>query len=641
MLGTSGAARPLIDKNRLLTLAENVGNMGHWGWELTSDSMALSTQVLEMMGNPAPAPATLDDMFARCHPDDRAGVREQLDEAIGGGTGFELDVRVRHSDGAYRTFIVRGQPEYDGARRLIAMYGVASDVTDAFAAIQALQDRTEMLGLAAELAHMGHWVWSKGDEALSYCSEEMARLHQLNPEDFLRRYARPEDVGGCVAAEHRERYRQIVRRAISNAQAYETEYRIELADGTRREIREIGQPIFSESGRFVRFIAAAQDITEAKRREGELTRAKVRLEVQAETLRRSEVRLRDVIEGSIQGIVVLRAGRPVFANVSYAAMMGFAGSEAVIADAAFFEAPVWREMVAGAPLSRRRLNVLARDGRSLWIDSVGRRIDWDGEPALLLTVMDVTEQELAQSELRKKTAELQELNLQKDKLFSIIAHDLRSPFNSVIGFADLLAVKARELSPGKIASYAQIVRESASGVHDLLDNLLAWASYQIRDAALKLAPVHLKSAADGSLEPLVHMAEAKGITIVNGITDAWVLADEALVRIVIRNLVSNAIKFSRNGGVVRLSAARIDQAAPMVRVTVRDDGVGIPAGADLFQLGNSASLPGTGGEKGTGLGLYLCRDIVVRHGGTIDVDSQAGAGAAFHFTLPYAPEPAA
>jgi PAS domain S-box-containing protein len=633
----NGATRPLIDKNRLLTLAENAGNMGHWGWDLADDSVAFSDQVLEMLGRPQPPPATLDDALALCHPEERDGVREQLDDAIANRSGFEFDVRVRHTDGGFRTLIIKGQPEYDGAKRLIAMYGIASDVTEAFAAIHALQDSTEMLALAAALARLGHWVWSKEEERLSFCSDEMARLHGLSTDAFLEQYAKPERLAACVVPEHRERYDDIVRRAIAGGHSYETEYRIELADGTRREIREIGQPIFARGGRFVRFIATAQDITDDKRREAELTRAKMRLEVQADSLKRSEAKLRHVVEGSLQGIIVVRDSRPLFANQAYAAMMGYASPEEVIARSEFSKCPICQEIASGAVSVKRRLNIMAQDGRSLWVDFIGRPIDWDGSPAMLLTVIDVTEQELAQAELRRKTVELQELNLQKDKLFSIIAHDLRSPFNSVMGFADLLAAKARELSPGKVASYAQMVRESAGGVHDLLDNLLAWASYQIRDGALKLVPLDLAVTATSSLEPLVHMAEAKGITVVNAISNTWVLGDEALVRIVIRNLVSNGIKFSRNGGYVRISAARVDDPSPMIRVTVRDDGVGIPAGADLFKLGTGGSSPGTRGEKGTGLGLYLCHDIITRHGGTISVDPATGAGAAFHFTLPTAP----
>src|SRR5262249_55487473 len=134
----------------------------------------------------------------------------------------------------------------------------------------------------------------------------------------------------------------------------------------------------------------------------------------------------------------------------------------------------------------------------------------------------------------------------------------------------------------------------------------------------------------------------------NGIGALSGMGDEALVRIVIRNLVSNGIKFSRNRGVVQLTAAPITETtadgAPMsmVRMTVRDDGVGMSAAAlaNLFELDRTVSALGTRGERGTGLGLFLCRDIVTRHGGTVTVDSTPGAGTSFHFTLPAALVPA-
>ncbi|MBY0511117.1 MAG: PAS domain-containing sensor histidine kinase, partial [Rhodospirillaceae bacterium] len=288
--------------------------------------------------------------------------------------------------------------------------------------------------------------------------------------------------------------------------------------------------------------------------------------------------------------------------------------------------------------SHRQSKTATADGRTIWTDSIGRRIDWEGEPAILMTVIDVTERYLAEEELKRKTRELQKLNAQKDKLFSIIAHDLRSPFTSVIGFADLLVTKARALSHGQTISYAQIVREAASGVQNLLDNLLAWASFQMRDGALKIEPLDMAGAVAASIEPLTYMAETKGVSIVNNVTGLTVMGDEALVRIVIRNLISNSIKFSRNGGLVQVNGARVetDGNPPMVRVTVRDDGTGIsPAAmATLFELDRTVSAPGTRGEQGTGLGLYLCRDIVERHGGTVTVDSAPGQGTSFHFTLP-------
>ncbi len=258
--------------------------------------------------------------------------------------------------------------------------------------------------------------------------------------------------------------------------------------------------------------------------------------------------------------------------------------------------------------------------------------------ALFGLVIDVTQAlRRSEDELQRRTFELEQLNLQKDKLFSIIAHDLRSPFNSIIGFSDLLVSNARDLSHGQTVSYAQIVRESAIGVHNLLDNLLAWASFQIRDGALKLEPLNMAAVAVASLEPLAYMAETKGVTISNGIGDVTALGDEALVRIVIRNLVSNGIKFSRNGGVVQLTAAPLlELGKSMIRVSVRDDGIGMSGAIleNLFTLDRTASAPGTRGERGTGLGLFLCRDVIARHGGTVSVESTPGAGTTFHFTLP-------
>lgn len=393
-------------------------------------------------------------------------------------------------------------------------------------------DQAEMLKLAARLAHLGHWIWSRDTGRLSFCSDELARIHDLTPAVFIARFPHPAMLEAVIVPSDRARYRAAVEAAIAGPSAYEIEYGIETAAGVGKHLRETGGPVRDARGGLTRFIAAVQDVTAARRREHALARA--------------------------------------------------------------------------------------------------------------------------QDELRRRTGELEESNLQKDKLFSIVAHDLRSPFNTVMGFADLLAMHADGLSRDKIASYARIVRESAADVHGLLDNLLAWASFQIRGRARVLLPLDLGAVAAVSIQPLMHMAEEKGVAVVNTIAPTRIRGDADLIRIVFRNLVSNAIKFSRPGGRVVLSAARGADGAgptasgpmasiptapiPMVRVTVRDDGVGMSpeAAAGLFALKRAASTPGTQGEQGTGLGLYLCRDIVAQHGGVMSVESADGAGTAVHFTLPVA-----
>jgi PAS domain S-box-containing protein len=518
----------------LLRLAENTGNMGHWYTDLITGLVTWSPHVFRIFGvDPAAFTPSLHAILAVCHPDDRAQIEQTIKDAIAGHMAFEFDCRIVRPDGSWRTIITSGQSQLDDAGCAVALFGVVTDVTDAFDTLRSIQDQNEMLHLAAQLAHLGHWVWSRDEDRVSFCSEELACIHEMSAGTFVRQFTHPSLLAAVIAPEHRDHYRTAVCAALTAAQPYEVEYRIKTRSGAFKDIREIGQPIFGPDEKLARFIATAQDVTEAKRRENELREAHRRYAEQAEVLRRSE------------------------------------------------------------------------------------------------------------EELKRKTTELQLLNLQKDKLFSIIAHDLRSPFNSIIGFADLLVTNARDLSHGQTVSYAQIVRESATGVHNLLDNLLAWASFQIRDGALKLAPFDIAAVAAASLEPLAYMAETKSVTVANSIPPLKVMGDEPLIRIVLRNLVSNGIKFSRNDGMVRLTAARLPAqgAVPdMIRVSVRDDGVGIPRAvlANLFELDRTVSAPGTRGERGTGLGLYLCRDIIVRHGGAVTVDSEPGSGTSFHFTMPAA-----
>lgn len=646
---------PGTDNAGLLRLAESVGNMGHWYADAATGAVTWSPEVYRIFGlNPDTFTLDLHAALSICHPDDRVRVERILKTAAADKTEFEFDCRIKMPDDTWRTVISTGQPEIDATGRLVALFGIVTDVTEAFDAIRSIQDQNEMLDLAAELAHLGHWIWNCADNRLDYCSEEMARLHDVPPGTFVRQFTHPRLLAAMVTPEYRDLYRDTVDAALADARPYEIEYRIKTRAGGLKDVREVGQPIFDRDAHLVRFIATAQDITEAKCRENELREAKRGFEDQTAALKRSEAKLRDIIEGSIQGIVVFRNFVPVFANHAYARLMGLGSPEQVTAlgdvrthmgdEEARCATNFWQEVMDGGDAGtngggHRQSKTGTADGRTIWTDSIGRRIDWEGEPAFLMTVIDVTERYLAEEELKRKTRELQKLNTQKDKLFSIIAHDLRSPFTSVIGFADLLVTKARTLSHGQTVTYAQIVREAASGVQNLLDNLLAWASVQMRDGTLKIEPLDMGSAVAASVEPLIYMAETKGVSIFNNITGLNVMGDEALVRIVIRNLISNSIKFSRNGGVVHVNEARDEtDGRQMVRITVRDDGTGIsPAAmATLFELDRTVSAPGTRGEQGTGLGLYLCRDIVERHGGAVTVDSAPGHGTSFHFTLPAA-----
>ncbi len=262
-------------------------------------------------------------------------------------------------------------------------------------------------------------------------------------------------------------------------------------------------------------------------------------------------------------------------------------------------------------------------------------IDENGEVVALVGVAtDITERKKTEQQLKQYAEELRIANEAKDKLFSIISHDLRSPFNAILGFFQLLNDRYDSFTEEEKKTIFKEFRKSSENTFQLLDNLLTWSRTQT--GGIKVAPsaIDLARLADQLMELLRPAAQAKRIELLSSVdkgTQAW--ADGEMIKTVLLNLLNNAVKFTRPGGSIRLSAV---QRSTEVEITVEDNGVGIGE-ADLermFTLKQSASLQGTSDEKGTGLGLLICKEFVEKNGGRIRVESQLGKGSKFIFTLP-------
>ena len=231
--------------------------------------------------------------------------------------------------------------------------------------------------------------------------------------------------------------------------------------------------------------------------------------------------------------------------------------------------------------------------------------------------------------------ELQKLNAQKDKFFSIIAHDLRGPFSSFLGITQLLDEMLPELSREEIRDFAVNMRSSATNLYSLLENLLQWA--KIQQGLIPFIPKRelLLSLVNESILTLYEPAKIKEIEIVNNIEgNIEVIADKNMLQTVIRNLVSNAIKFTPKGGIITLSAK--ENSASEVEISIKDSGIGMNEAMvnNLFQLDAKSNRPGTEGEMSTGIGLLLCKDFVEMQGGEIWVKSEEGKGSVFYFNIP-------
>jgi PAS domain S-box-containing protein len=253
---------------------------------------------------------------------------------------------------------------------------------------------------------------------------------------------------------------------------------------------------------------------------------------------------------------------------------------------------------------------------------------------IISTSKDITEQKKAENALIESEARLQELNTTKDKLFSIIGHDLKGPFNNILGFSELIVEGYENLSPKEIEKYNQLIYQLAKNVSELLENLLTWSRAQRQKLVVTPQNISLRFVVERCFSLLEHNAEKKQIILNNEVpSEIIIYADEEMVTTVIRNLISNSIKFTNSSGSITALASNNDDS---VTIEIKDTGVGIKKEKieKLFEPDVNHSNLGTDGEKGTGLGLLICKDFVEKNKGEINVESSPNEGTSFFITLP-------
>ena len=250
------------------------------------------------------------------------------------------------------------------------------------------------------------------------------------------------------------------------------------------------------------------------------------------------------------------------------------------------------------------------------------------------TLNDITQRKQIEEDIKHKNAELQRLSDDKDILMSILAHDLITPFNSMLGFLDLLSENLREYDVHTLENYISIVNNSAKGAFNLLNDILLWTRSQSGAIPFEPKIFNLKSSIEEVTEFLKPNANTKNITINIDESDKTVVfADVDMLNTILRNLISNAIKFTDLGGIINVSSERTESD---ILVTISDNGIGIAPNIlpRLFDTTKLYSTRGTANEKGTGFGLMLCKKFVEEHGGEIWAESELGKGSKFKFTLP-------
>lgn len=405
-------------------------------------------------------------------------------------------------------------------------------------------------------------------------------------------------------------------------------YQVLHADGTWHWHAAAVSPVIGEKGELVSVVGVSRDITEQKLAE--------------ETIRINATRLRRAELASKSGHweLHLQSGE-IIASEGAVKVYGLGKDIIDFNEIKAIPLPQYRALLdealtdlieRGLPYDVEFKIKIAVTGEIKDIHSVA---EFDHEKKIVFGIIqDITERKRTEEALKESETRLTELNATKDKFFSIVAHDLKNPFNAIAGFGDLLDEMAQKKDYEGIKEYAGIIRHSSEQVMNLLSNLLEWSRSQAGKMKFNPAFFGIRSLVDEATELLSSAAQQKSITVQNELPPGLVVfADKAMLSTIFRNLISNAVKFTNPGGRIIVSSV---QDADRITVAVSDNGIGIKQEVKekLFRIDESCSTPGTQNEQGTGLGLILCKELAEKHGGTIRAESEPGKGSTFYVIIP-------
>ena len=283
------------------------------------------------------------------------------------------------------------------------------------------------------------------------------------------------------------------------------------------------------------------------------------------------------------------------------------------------------------------LKVRCKDGSVKWlmVKCVVKR-DENGRAIRVAGVnTDISERKAYEETLNHKSEELQKANDTKNMFISIIAHDLRNPFNAIIGLTEILRKREAVINDPKANELSGVILQSAKTTYDMLNNLLLWCRSQQNTIAFEPEELNLHYTVDEALSEVKGQAQKKHIMLINRTsTSDTIWADAQMLQTVIRNITVNSVKYTNEGGLITVAAEWTPEG---IDVIIEDNGIGMSQETvdKLLVVSRNRSTVGTAGEQGSGMGLLICKEFISRHNGKIKIESEVGKGTKFIITFPH------
>ena len=614
---------PAIE-NRL-EIALKALNAGVWEWDPATDTLLWSAKCFEIF-KLEPGPVTVKSWMSKVIPDDIPRVKEMWSRISMQAGWFDLEFRILVDK--LPRWVRKSGYYLDGSDEIHEkVTGVMVDISDEkdfneklfdnqrfFKAI--IEDQTELI------------CRFMPEGMVTFANKAFTRFFGASPFNILKL-----SLSEIIPAQDYAKINKLKKCFRPSKEFVNFEQRITHEDGKTSVLQWTLRAIYGKDEQPEEYQLVGRDVTE--------------IEESREALRRSEEMYRLIAENSNDIISIhLDDGSVEYVSPSVQHILGYSPEE-------LFRMPglnmvceedylTMTQCYESLQLSKEPVLLTFRlkdkQGKLIWFESmIQRQHDNKGETTgkVIAVSRNIHIRKMVEEQQKQTEIQLKEANMTKDKFFSIIAHDLRSPFTSILGFSRLLSEEYDDFSDEERKMMVTQIQNSTESTFQLLDNLLAWAKTQLGRTKINPELFTLESLIAETVKQTMPQALIKNISLVSDrIEDIEIFADQNMIRTVLRNLVSNAVKFSFPGGVIELDSFIDDN---KLTITVTDHGTGIPPEAldKLFNLSEQTiTTKGTANEKGTGLGLILCREFIEKNGGSIAAKSEMGKGSTFGIMLP-------
>ena len=596
----------LLGSEALLKQAVRMANLGHWVWDEVKDCCAyVSPECARMCGVTVEdyliKSSTLDGYIGWAHPHDRARYEAVLKNPLEMGDPYDIEYRIIKPDGVIRHVREIGEPVADENGRITHTIGTLQDITEFIETQDRLKTSETRLTGAVRRAKLGYWVWDEVEQCALDLSEEYAQIFGLTRDEMLRDYSTLDEDLTLTHPDDREWVRALVFETADSGESFDMEYRVIRPDGELRWVRETSDAITKDpDGHALRTTGTLQDITELK--ETELRLAE------------SEQRFRNLIEGSIEGIIIHRNSKPLFVNQAYAQLHGYATSQEILDLESIEPLIASEDRVRLRQVNHAHMNgedaplryehgAMGRDHSVRVLECIARLVSWAGGSAMQNTVIDVTDRKRAESE------RLTHARRQRDALVREVHHRIKNNLQGVVGL----------LSRS---------RHGDTEASEILDS----ATSQIRTIAL----VHGLQAQVGDEtisagEVIRSIAGATGTSFGEHVVVNIVSPQEKLVRLaeaeavplalVINELLTNACKHHRPTGEDPASVTvEISVDEQTLNLVITNINLELPAGFDFSST------------EEYGSGLDLVKSLMPPEGATLSI-TRAGTHIKTSLTL--------